>query len=150
VIVLRSIFVLTYTFSNCRRRPKNGVSDRVRSFTIQWNTTVIWSLLKESTTIKNGRLRPLLIDLGVTQPQRTMIFLKCGVGIVPGSRCYVDHFYNDQLTSELLNHILISKADRWKIDADIRSMLFSQKASDFADPTFFSNEESKYCWINER
>ncbi len=39
--VLRPFFVVSYTVSNCRRRSENGVSDRLRSFTIRWNTTVI-------------------------------------------------------------------------------------------------------------
>jgi hypothetical protein len=36
---------------------------RLRSFTIRWNTAVIRTLLNEWITIKNGRLRPRLIDL---------------------------------------------------------------------------------------
>jgi hypothetical protein len=64
VIVLRPFFVVSYTVSNCRRRSENRVSDRLRSFTIRWNTAVIRSLPNESNTIKNGRLRPRLIDLG--------------------------------------------------------------------------------------
>jgi hypothetical protein len=38
VIVLRPFFVASYTVSNCRRRPENGVSDRLRSCTIRCNT----------------------------------------------------------------------------------------------------------------
>jgi hypothetical protein len=64
VIVLRPFFVVSYTVGNCRRWPENGVSDRLRSFTIRWNTAVIRSLPNESNTIKNARLRPRLIDLG--------------------------------------------------------------------------------------
>jgi hypothetical protein len=52
VIVLRPFFVASYTVSNFRRRSENGVFDRLRSFTIRWNTAVIQSLPNESKTIK--------------------------------------------------------------------------------------------------
>ncbi len=66
MIVLRPFFFVSYTVSNCRRRPENRVPNRLRSFTIRWNTAVIRKLPNESNTIKNSRLRPRLIDLGAT------------------------------------------------------------------------------------
>jgi hypothetical protein len=42
--VLRPFFVVPYTVSNCRKRPENRVSDRLRSFTIRRNTAVILRL----------------------------------------------------------------------------------------------------------
>ncbi|CAF3372224.1 unnamed protein product [Rotaria sp. Silwood2] len=77
-----------------------------------------------------------------------MIFLKCDVVVVPGSRCCKDHLCEDELTIKSFDHIRVSKADRWKIDsnefqmfvADIRAMLFKQKTFDFDDQTCFSDE----------
>ncbi len=65
VIVLRPFFVVSNTVSNCRKRPENGVSDCLRSFTIRRNTAAIRSLPNESNTIKNGRSSSRLIDLGL-------------------------------------------------------------------------------------
>jgi hypothetical protein len=48
--VLRPFFVVPYTVSNCRKRPENRVSDRLRSFTIRRNTAVILRLWNESNT----------------------------------------------------------------------------------------------------
>ena len=48
--VLWPLFVVGYTVSNCSKRPENRVSDRLRSFTVRWNTVVIWSIWNESNT----------------------------------------------------------------------------------------------------
>jgi hypothetical protein len=69
-----AIWQWSYHDRFCRRRPENGVSDRLRSFTIRWNTTVRRSLPNESNLIKNGRLRPRLIDLGTCYSTITNIF----------------------------------------------------------------------------
>jgi len=80
--------------------------------------------------------------------QRTMIFLKCGVVVVPGSRCCKDHLCEDEFTIKPFDHIRVSKADQWKIDSDefqmfvedVRAILFKQKSFDFDDETCFSDE----------
>jgi len=77
-----------------------------------------------------------------------MIFLKCGIAVVPGSRCCKDHLCEDEVTFKSLDHIRVSKADQWKINsdefqmfvADVRAMLFKQKTFDFDDPMCFSDE----------
>jgi hypothetical protein len=50
--VLRTVFVVPYTVSNCRKSPENRVSDRLRSFTTRWNTTVILRIWNESNTTR--------------------------------------------------------------------------------------------------
>jgi len=50
--VLRPVFVVPYTVSNCRKSPENRVSDRLRSFTIRWNTAVILRIWNESNTTR--------------------------------------------------------------------------------------------------
>ena len=81
--------------------------------------------------------------------QRTIVFLQCGVLVVPGSRCCIDHFCNDGVTFKSLNSIRISKADQWKIDSnafqmfveDVRAILFKHKTFDFDDETCFNDED---------
>jgi hypothetical protein len=75
VIVLRPFFVVSYTVRNCRKRPENGVSDRLRSFAIRWNTAVIRSLPNECNAIKTGPLRPRLIHLRCYSIRCTSTFL---------------------------------------------------------------------------
>jgi hypothetical protein len=80
--------------------------------------------------------------------QRTMIFLRCGIVVAPGSRCCKSHLCEDELTIKSYDHIRVSKPDRWKIDSDefqifvedIRSILFKQNIFDFDDPSCFSDE----------
>ncbi|CAF3336142.1 unnamed protein product [Rotaria sp. Silwood2] len=50
--------------------------------------------------------------------QRTMVFLKCGIFVAPGSRCCTSHLCEDGLTIKSFDHIRVSKPDRWKIDSD--------------------------------
>jgi hypothetical protein len=84
----------------------------------------------------------------LSQVQRTMIFLKCGVFVVRGSRCCKDHLCEDELTIKSFDHIRVSKADRWEINSDefqmfvedVRAVLFKQKTFDFDDPNCFSDE----------
>ncbi len=94
-----------------------------------------------------GNIDPQSLKV-LTQEQRTMIFLKRGVLVAPGSRCCSDHLYKNQLTIESFDHIQVSKADRWEIDAtgfqifveDVRSILFNQKCFDFDDRTCLKDE----------
>ncbi|CAF1526038.1 unnamed protein product, partial [Rotaria sordida] len=60
--------------------------------------------------------------------QRTMIFLKCGISVAPGSRCCTSHLCEDELTIKSFDHI------------HIRTILFKQKKFDFDDPSCFSDE----------
>ncbi|CAF4438240.1 unnamed protein product [Rotaria magnacalcarata] len=83
--------------------------------------------------------------------QRTMIFLKCGVFVSPGSRCCSEHVVKKQLTVESFDKICISKADCWTLDSfelqvlltDIRSMLLQQNSFNFDDPTSLNEEAYK-------
>jgi hypothetical protein len=90
----------------------------------------------------------------LTQAQRTMIFLKRGVFIVPGARCCSDHIYKNHLTAESLGKIDASKPDRFNIDSvgfqefisDVRAMLINQKSFDFDDPSCL-DEEGYRCIV---
>ena len=81
--------------------------------------------------------------------QRTMIFLKRGIFVPPGTRCCRTHVVRKQLTVESFNKICASKADHWTLDAvgfqmllrDLRSILFSQNSFSFDDLSS-SNEEA--------
>ncbi|CAF2102623.1 unnamed protein product, partial [Rotaria magnacalcarata] len=83
--------------------------------------------------------------------QRTMIFLKRGVFVSPGSRCCSEHIVKKQLTVESFDKICISKTDCWTLDSfglqvlltDIRSMLLQQNSFNFDDPTSLNEEAYK-------
>ncbi|CAF4885433.1 unnamed protein product [Rotaria socialis] len=83
--------------------------------------------------------------------QRTMIFLKRGVFVSPGSRCCSEHVVKKQLTVESFDKICISKADCWTLDSfglqvllkDIRSTLLQQNSFNFDDPTSLNEEAYK-------
>ena len=84
----------------------------------------------------------------LSQMQRTIIFLKCGILVVPGSRCCRDRLCDDGVNFKSLDRIRISKADQWKIDSNefqmfveaVRAILFKQKTFDFDDETCFNDE----------
>jgi hypothetical protein len=89
----------------------------------------------------------------LSSTQRTMIFLKRGVFIPPGSRCCSGHLdlVKKQLTSKSFGQIRVSKPDRLTLDSvgfqvlleDVRSVLHCQKSFDFDDPTSLDEEEYK-------
>ena len=84
----------------------------------------------------------------LSQIHRIIVFLKCDVLVVPGSRCCIDHLCNDGFTFKSLNSIRISKVDQWKIDSNafqmlmegVRVILFKQKTFDFDKETCFNDE----------
>ena len=84
----------------------------------------------------------------LSQIQRIIVFLKCYVLVVPGSRCCIDHLCNEEVTFKSLNSIRKSKTDQWKIDSnafqmfveDVRVILFKQKTFDFDEKTCFNDE----------
>ena len=47
---ITTAFCRRITVSNCSKRPENRISDRLRSFTVRWNTAVIQSIWNESNT----------------------------------------------------------------------------------------------------
>ena len=84
----------------------------------------------------------------LSQIKAIIVFLKCDVLVVPGSRCFIDHLCDDEVTFKSLNKIRISKTDQWKIDSnafqmfveDVHVTLFKQKTFDFDEKTCFIDE----------
>lgn len=93
----------------------------------------------------------LLMGKVLSSVQRTMIFLKRGIFVPPGTRCCRDHVVRKQLTVESFNKICVSKADHWTLDAvefqmlltDVRSILSYQNGFSFDDPSSMNEEAYK-------
>ena len=81
----------------------------------------------------------------LSQIQSIIVFLKCDVLVVPGSRFCIGHLCNDEVTFKSLSSIRISKTDQWKIDSNAFQMfveddcviLCKQKAFDFDEKKMF-------------
>ena len=94
-------------------------------------------------TISSGKV--------LSSVQRTMIFLKRGIFVPPGTRCCRTHVVRKQLTVESFNKICASKADHWTLDTvgfqmllrDLRSILSSQNSFSFDDPSSLNEEAYK-------
>ena len=84
----------------------------------------------------------------MSQPQRTVVFLKRGIYVLSGARCCPDHIYQGHLTIESVHKICVSQANRLKIDSvgfqeflsDVCKILFGKKKLDFDDPSCLNEE----------
>ena len=83
--------------------------------------------------------------------QRTLVFLKRGVFIPPGSRCCSGHLVNRQLTMKSFDQIPVCKPDRLTLDSvglqvlleEVRAIVNCRNSFDFDDPTSLDDEAYK-------